>query len=731
VFALAAIPASMVLISWIPAPFYHGWMAGNAPGLRSFLQGYFLTAWTAYPQLFACQTLAAVVFCCGAALWLCRPDPFGHPGARLRRHPFAVLVVAYGAWAGLSWFWSAWPFGTLAYFMRELPFYVLAIALALVCVRRARWRTAAILFALSASAQAAIQFAAIVTTATTVGVTYREAFLSTAVAYGNPNFGCAIQITAMLVALALLVDCVRRVRSGERLHQRTVLLLAVLLGALPILVVVFIAAASLAGKLAALAAFGAFGLAILPLPRKGAIVGAVAALCAAVVIVGLASSSLRIRAMRSLLSPRNTTSLRVVDWLAAKELYLRRPFHGWGMGTFPATHARYHPPLARKLPLTSNRRTTHPHNEYVRIAADQGCIGLFLYLGILGYAFVVSRNRLRAEAGSTGAFGWALWAGALGFAVQSAFGKAPMYWSFSGPMWLLLGILASAAHWPEEEANGGNTPAGPEQARSGCRAGGLIVLCLLCTGACWLWWEWGARAYDSAIVMSRARWLQKNMGDREEGPARFEEFRFRIAQARDRCLWADEILHADYGTGWYLTRHDQWGEASAILENLQAVAPEFLRTRLFLAECYMGMGQRERAREELLAFLERDPHDLGAYRLLVRLDGNRVLAEALLSEHVLSRLHQPEDWVVENYPTADEIMLLLDMQLRLGKLQEARQVFLLARTFFVQADVSWRVNVDGVVRRMAKLYAERGEDHLAGAIRRLMPEAWEDAPRQS
>jgi hypothetical protein len=355
------------------------------------------------------------------------------------------------------------------------------------------------------------------------------------------------------------------------------------------------------------------------------------------------------------------------------------------------------------------------------VAADQGCVGLFLYLGVLGFAFGTSWKRLKEEPPGVSVVGWALWAGALGFAVQAAFGKAPMYWSFSGPMWLLLGVLASARGWPGPDDDPGDEAA--SEAQSHCSPVAAAALLVVCAGTAFLWWDWGLRPYASAVEMGRAQWLQKHMHDPEHGPAMFEEFRAHIRHARSRCLWADEILHADYVTGWYLTTHREWAEGARVLEKVQELAPEFLRTRLFLAECYFGLRRPQEARRELGEYMARDPHDLAAYRLMSYVDG-RAAAEALLSPHVMSRLEQQPNWIVEDHPTGDEVRMLLDLQVRLGKLEEARRSFLSAREFFARAQLSRQVNVDAEVRKLARTYTDEGEEHLASAVRRLMPEAF-------
>jgi len=418
-----------------------------------------------------------------------------------------------------------------------------------------------------------------------------------------------------------------------------------------------------------------------------------------------------------LLSPHRTTHLRVVDWLTAKELFVRKPVQGWGMGTFPATHGRFYPPLARKLPFLHEKRTTHPHNEFARIAAEQGFVGLALYLGVLAYAFGVSYRALRGAPLRTRLVGYALWAGTLTFVVQAAFGKALMNWCFSANFWLLLGVLASARLWASE-------PPPPEQEDDRLRlaAHSWVALAVVAAALGWFWWEWALGGYASMVSFNHAYVAQMSLHVQENRDRRFRDFQTGLEESRPRFLWPDEALHTDYVAGWYLMRRGQWAPAVQHLERVQRTAPEFQKTRLFLAQCYLNMGQPRRARNELHEYMPRNPYDLDAYDLLTRMDPEE--AVRALAGHVLSRLSREEGWIVEDYPGSDEVRKLLDFYVRTDRPQAARELVERVRRFFATERVSRPVDAHKEVRALEQGHREAGRDALAQKVREMLPEAW-------
>ncbi|NLW51678.1 MAG: O-antigen ligase family protein [Candidatus Brocadiaceae bacterium] len=720
---LACFPASMLPVIWL-SPAMHDWMAAHARRLYDALWHIypFLPSW---PQYFALQTLAAALLICAAVR---RPRPHEASEAARPRPPllFPALVAGYAAWAGLSCFWSAWPYGTRAYFIRELPFYVLCIAAYFLCGRPGRWRTVARVFVVCAVAEAALQTVIIVASYLGGGVeppagralTLRYVFLKRAIFYSNCNFGSALLLTAGLTAIGLAAGRV----SAERPRARQAALLAAGTAAvLAVLGFVFLTAGSLAGLIAAAVGGAAYLACFLPRRAQQRLAALVVVLGLGAAVALLASDRLWTGTARALLSPHRTTHLRVIDWMAAGRMFARRPVHGWGMGTFPAVHARFFPPLARELPFLKDIQTTHPHNEFARIAAEQGAVGLGLYLAILACALTVAFRALRTRPLRERLPGYALWAGSLTFIVQSAFGKAPMNWSFAANQWLLLGVLASARHWRTEPAP---APAAGQAPRT---VAGWIALLAVAAGVGWFWWEWALGGYAAMVSYHQAHIAHRRLHEKDGQEKRFAEFVAAVDASRPRFLWPDQIINADYTAGWFLTSQERWAEARDRLQEVQRTVPEFQKTRLLLAECHLNLGRADAARAELAEYIARAPHDMAGYDLLARVDPAE--ATRALEAHVLPRLSLRRHWIIRDIPETDEVHRLLNLYVQMGHAAAARELMNRVQRFQREDLGRGTYEAADEVRALEARYDTADRPALAARLRRMFPEIWpDDAP---
>lgn len=745
---VASIPASAVLAIWL-SPGAHDYLSAHLRQIDHFLFQHVYPAFPTWPQQFAVQTLAALIAVWGALSFVGRPRWLRWPSVS-RRHVFPALVAGYALWGAASYFWSAWPYGTRAYVIRELPFYFICAVAMLTCGRPERWITVARAFLLSAVAQAALQACIIFYMARVQGKALATAFLDNAVMYSNRNAACAPVITAGLIALGFALyeahDALKGTAARRRGWGGRALVWTATAGALAVFAFIFLTAESLAGKVAAAVAVCGYAFALVPGKSKYLIPAVPAAVVAATVIVLIASQSFWTRAARAILSPERTTHLRVVDWLACKEMYVRKPIQGWGMGAFAVMHGTFHPPLARKLPFTRDLRTTHPHNEFIRAAAEEGLVGLLLYAGIWVYALGVSYVGLRDKPLKVRLAGYALWAGALAYAVHCAFGKEPVMWGFAANYWLLLGVLASASHWL-----GTAQPAEQQDERLRPGPAGWAAFVIVTGLVAWAWWTWAWGAYVSIVALNRSQTAQLQMHRPEQAQFMFEQFRENLERARPRCLWPDEILHADYVTGWFQARHGEWDRAAQQLEAVQKTAPEFLDTRLLLAECYLRLGRRQEALEQLNEFLRRDPYlfdtaplsedspaALAEYLLrdarkptvydLLAEAGSLELATSALEQHVVSRLVQPEDWIVEDLPSPKELRKLLDLYARGSRWDRARALVERVRASFATAEGPRKPDVRKQVRLLSRFYLLTGREDLAQGLEMTFPEAFPPRP---
>ncbi|NYT47417.1 MAG: O-antigen ligase family protein, partial [Candidatus Methanofishera endochildressiae] len=69
-------------------------------------------------------------------------------------------------------------------------------------------------------------------------------------------------------------------------------------------------------------------------------------------------------------------------WLPAWEMYLDRPYLGWGLGTFHLLHAQYKPPLSTEAGFFA-------HNDYLQILLELGPLGLIIFLCFI---FIICRR---------------------------------------------------------------------------------------------------------------------------------------------------------------------------------------------------------------------------------------------------------------------------------------------------------------------------------------------------
>ena len=77
---------------------------------------------------------------------------------------------------------------------------------------------------------------------------------------------------------------------------------------------------------------------------------------------------------------------RITFDLYSLELMQRHPILGWGTGSFKTAYQK----IAKEKGDTF--LTDNPHNEYLRVGVEFGLVGLLLLLGLLGYAWRLTRQ---------------------------------------------------------------------------------------------------------------------------------------------------------------------------------------------------------------------------------------------------------------------------------------------------------------------------------------------------
>ncbi|MBT5966096.1 MAG: O-antigen ligase family protein [Gammaproteobacteria bacterium] len=101
-----------------------------------------------------------------------------------------------------------------------------------------------------------------------------------------------------------------------------------------------------------------------------------AALCIGYLLNGLLVSDSIVQRIGAIAESDSLVALgsgRHLLWLPAWDMYLDRPYLGWGLGTFYLLYAQYKPPL-------SDDAGFFAHNDYLQILLELGPVGLIIFL---------------------------------------------------------------------------------------------------------------------------------------------------------------------------------------------------------------------------------------------------------------------------------------------------------------------------------------------------------------
>ena len=184
----------------------------------------------------------------------------------------------------------------------------------------------------------------------------------------------------LALVMIAVTTCVLSGRAGvsARLRRRDILLgaavLAWLLGGL----ITSFSQSSIAALLLGLAILASYFWSV-----RGTlcVAGAVLALAAAIVVFAPAGSHLGLKGSRG--STNNATSGRTKLISGGLALFAKRPLEGYGSGSFEVEYKRHH------RNEDAENATAASHTIPVTVAAEQGIIGLALYVALLLSAFVV------------------------------------------------------------------------------------------------------------------------------------------------------------------------------------------------------------------------------------------------------------------------------------------------------------------------------------------------------
>jgi hypothetical protein len=122
-------------------------------------------------------------------------------------------------------------------------------------------------------------------------------------------------------------------------------------------------------------------------------------------------------------------------WKEAWHAFEDQPVRGTGAGSFEITHH-----ILRKNRLF----VTEPHNLALQFLSETGIVGFLLFAGMVGAAAAVAVGGVRRLSGADGGAAIALAVGALAYLVHALFDFDWDFVAVTGPLFLALGVLATA-----------------------------------------------------------------------------------------------------------------------------------------------------------------------------------------------------------------------------------------------------------------------------------------------
>lgn len=261
----------------------------------------------------------------------------------------------------------------------NLAFFYLPFGLLFVLLRDVRWTRELVLRCLAIAVGLAIVFAGV----GFVEYARKQLFLNPKVVEAN-EFGNYFRVNSLFFDpniygrfLAIVMAALLTVVLWTRRRREVLVGAAVLAWLLGGLVTSF-SQSSIAALLLAMAVLGAYRW-----DTRATIYVTVALVAIAGVFVLTAPSSLHFGLKGTGGSASNATSGRTTLIEGGLELFADRPLYGWGAGSFETEYK--HHGHARD---TANA-TSASHTIPVTVAAEQGLIGLAIYLGLLVVAFAV------------------------------------------------------------------------------------------------------------------------------------------------------------------------------------------------------------------------------------------------------------------------------------------------------------------------------------------------------
>lgn len=182
------------------------------------------------------------------------------------------------------------------------------------------------------------------------------------------------------------------------------------------------------------------------------------------VFVGFTSTSNPISARMetlSSLSQDDSVQDRMNLWGIASKVIQASPVVGWGPGSYAFAQQKFNPESRSRtiIEQLGPSLSESPHNTYLQIAAEQGLVGLGLFLAIIALFFYRGIKALpRMDKGLRQYTLVGCLAATAGMCVDAVANPAYMYPEVSTFMWLILGMGMCAAGLGQEVQDGVTRP---------------------------------------------------------------------------------------------------------------------------------------------------------------------------------------------------------------------------------------------------------------------------------
>ncbi len=268
----------------------------------------------------------------------------------------------------------------------NIAFFYVPFALLFLILRDVRWTRQLLLRCLAVAVALAVLFAGVgfieyyrkslfLNPKVVAANQYDNYFRVNSVFFDPSIYGRFLALVMVALAAAVLA---RGASAYDRVRRRDVLVGgAVLLWLLAGLVTSF-SQSSIAALVLGLWVLGAWYWSV-----RGAVYVALAALAAAAAVVLLAPAGWHLGLKGSSGGANNATSGRASLVSGGLELFAQRPLEGYGAGSFETEYKRAHAASGAENAVSAS------HTIPVTVAAEQGIIGLALYVALLVCAFVV------------------------------------------------------------------------------------------------------------------------------------------------------------------------------------------------------------------------------------------------------------------------------------------------------------------------------------------------------